>query len=111
MENGMIVFTNLAVQLPQLVVLLVGLVIALITWKRNPRPSLWALIGFSVFIILIIVGSLTSALPLTLSQRNNLSMQSIGTIVAVLTIIISLFHAVGWGFLIAAVFSARKKTA
>jgi len=111
MGNGMIVFTDLAVKLPQLIVLLVGLVIALATWKRNPRPSLWALIGFSLFIILMIASSLTSALPLTLHQRNNLSVQNIGLIVAVINIVISLLHALGWGFIIAAVFSSRNKTA
>ena len=105
-------FTSFLVQLPVVLVWLVGLILALIFWKRHPRVSLLTVIAILGLLILSFLGTyLNIALPVTLHSRNNLSFSQLTMTLAVVNIIISVFSAILWGLLVAAIFGWRKSAA
>jgi hypothetical protein len=101
----------LLIQLPVLLVWLVGLVLAIVYWKRHPRVSLLALIGLAGLFIANVLGSLVSLwLPLIVEQTGLPGgMQQYALINAIRTIAGSLISAVFWVLVIAAIFGGRRK--
>jgi hypothetical protein len=108
MQYGSAVLGILAVQIPYLVALIAGIVIASMTWKRNPTPSLLAVIGFATSLVLLIFSSLLATLPI-IGTRNGYSLVNIGLMIGVIAFVLSFFQAAAWGLTIAAIFSNRKK--
>ncbi len=97
------------IQLPVLIVWLVGGVLALVHWRRHPRVSLLALIALGVFFIQMLVGTYLSIwLPMTL-VRQGMSAAQMGLIMMARGVVQSLVSAVAWALLIAAVFGWRSK--
>jgi hypothetical protein len=111
MQYGVVILSNLALQIPTFLALIVGIIFALATWKRNPRPALFALIGFSLTFLLLVVGSMTTILPILLDSRYNLPISQIAIISTVLNVVLYLFHAGALGLIIAAIFTGRKPVA
>lgn len=98
---------NYLAQLPVFLALLAGIILALVRWRKHPRISLLALLGFGTLLLLSLVFTgLAAWLPGWLIQRG-LAAARLGRYIAVLNGLRSLLAAVGWVFLIAAVFSGR----
>jgi len=102
------ILTNLAIQLPVLIAMLVGIIIAIATWKRNPKSSLFALIAIVLFFILRVLGAVMNLLPYMLSRQLDLFPSQIGFFSTVSGVILNILDAGAWGLLLAAIFSGRK---
>jgi hypothetical protein len=110
MEKLVPALSILLVQLPVILVWLVGLVLSLIYWQRHPKVSRLALIALIGFLIIEVIGSYVSIwLPLTLHERG-LAASQIGIILFVRGIFSSLVSAILWGLLVAAIFGWRGNT-
>jgi hypothetical protein len=83
-------------QLPVYLVWLVGVILALVSWKKHPSVSLVTLIGFVILYLLTFVSLLITA--------------SHGMISGQLGIIFfeALIRACAWGLILAAIFGWRK---
>ena len=103
---------NLAYQLPVLIVLLVGLIIAITRWKKNPRVSLLTLLAIILVSGITIVGVFTnSVLPYILYNNSDLDYSTIGIIFSVITVLFNLLSAGSWILLLVALFGKKKTKA
>jgi hypothetical protein len=93
--------------LPIALTYLVGIVLALATWKRHPRPSLYALIGLLVMVVGLVAGMVFTLLQQRLYFA---SADVVNPRLVIYTIqfgfpcIRGLIGLVGWGFIFAAIF-------
>ncbi len=100
---------SLAYQFPVLIALLVGLVIAIVRWRKTPRTSLITLLAILLVIFVTLLGTFTnSALSLILYDIFYLDYATIGIVFSVLAIIFNLLTAISWALLFVAIFSKRK---
>lgn len=92
-------------QLPLYLAWLVGILLALLTWRKHPRISALALIGFAILFLASLAGAyVDSLLPLALHQRG-LTADSIGRALFQVNLVRSAFSAGGWALIIASIFS------
>lgn len=58
MDNDMLfqLFRFLGAQIPEMVVLFLGMVLAVAKWRQHPRPSLLAFLGFGTLLVVSIGG-------------------------------------------------------
>ncbi len=109
MQTLMPTLSALAVQLPIFLVWLIGLILAIVFWKKHPRVSLFATVGISgLFILTLVTTYLNLWLPLMLHERG-VSAAQIGVTLGVKGIVTSVFSAIFWGFIIGAILGWRKK--
>jgi|WetSurMetagenome_2_1015567.scaffolds.fasta_scaffold447987_2 hypothetical protein len=95
------------VDLPEFLVWLTGIILAVVFWQRHPKASLLTLIAMIGFMTTAVVSTYLSLwLPLTLQERGMPTTQ-IGLVFAVYGIIRSLVSAIWWGLLVAAIFGRR----
>lgn len=100
--------SNLLIQLPLLIVWIIGIIVALVRWSKHPRVSLVALIGLAVlFVIALVGGLLTPWLQMTL-MRNGMSGSRVGLLSGIVGIVLSLIRAGAWGLILVAIFSKRE---
>ena len=97
----------LAMQSPLLILYLVGIVIALFTWARHPRTSLFTIIALGALVVLTITSNLFYTLLPVYFMRNGNSTTQTGTILAVVGFVFNLLHTVAFGLLLAAIFGER----
>jgi len=104
----LMILTTLAIQLPVLIALLIGIILCLTSWKRYPKPSLLAFLGLLLLMILVVINVLTDYLPFFLQSTFDMKYSEMAPIQIGTGIILSILHAVGYILLIAALFSSRK---
>jgi hypothetical protein len=97
--------SNYVVQIPILLVWIVGLVIAVIRWERYPRASLFATVALVIFIGRLLVNPLSR----WWIQTSGANVTQIGARFAVLNVISSLVGALAWALLLAGFFAGRGK--
>jgi hypothetical protein len=98
------------IQLPVVLVWLVGVILSLFYWQRHPQVSLWTLIAIVVLFAESFVSTyLNIWLPIKLHSAGWTSSQ-LALIYPVMGGIESLIRAVAWGFLLAAIFRGRNKS-
>ena len=108
MEIVSAILINLATQLPILIAFIVGIIISIVTWKRNPKPSMLALIGFIILVGLTIIGSVSNFLSYFLSNSSGIRVSQIGWITTTVFTILTIIRSGAYALLIAAIFSKRK---
>ncbi len=101
----------LLVQLPLLIALSVGLLLAALRWSRHPQVSKWSVIGFGGMIFNVIVFGALSPVVVASLNRSGESATAIGATMAVIGIVGGLLAVIWWGCIIAAVFGSREKPA
>ena len=94
--NGLGLLAALLTQLPVYLVWLVGVILALVGWKKHPSVSLVALIGLVILFLLAMVTQLT-----TVRHGVNWGLAGIAFLEA-------LVRAGAWGLVLAAIFGWRK---
>jgi hypothetical protein len=100
---------NLAYQLPVLIVLLVGLVIAIARWRKSPRTSLLTLLAIFIVLFVTVLGVFTnSTLSFLLYQTLEMDFSTARIVFIVLSIALNLLTACGWVLLLMAIFSKKK---
>ena len=108
-------FWTLAEQAPSLIVLLVGIVFALVRWKRFPRVSLMVALGLGLLLLQVILFLFIYDLvpPLFLNDALSRGIEQYNTtrriVFLVLGFISNLVAALGFAILLAAVFVKRKQ--
>lgn len=96
-------------QAPVLIVWLVGLILALKNWSHYPKVSMFASVGFATLILeAFFFSGVTLMLPQFLSQ-NGSSTSNISFYFSALGIVRSLFSAISWSLIVAAIFTQRYK--
>jgi hypothetical protein len=104
-------FTNILTQLPVFLVWIVGIIFAIAYWKRAPRPATYTLIAIAIFIISAILAIMVNSNLLLGLHARGMPIGQVSFIIGGLNIFISLVRALGWGFILAAVFTARPRAA
>jgi len=94
--NGRGLLAAILTQLPVYLVWLVGVILALVGWKKHPSVSLVALIGFVILVLLALFTQIT-----TVRHGVNWSQAGIAFLEA-------LIRAGAWGLVLAAIFGWRK---
>lgn len=95
--------SNLAMHLPMMIVIVVGLVMALHSWRRNPKASMWAAIGFGI----MLVANLANVIFYATIPRWASNHSSIATIMTIASTGFSLIFALSMSFVVAAIFADR----
>jgi hypothetical protein len=98
-------------QVPVLLAYLLGIILALVMWRRYPRPALLTLMGVS---LLLLVSVVTPFLSMSLTFRragDGGGHERIGFLLSAISLGSSLLRAAGVGLLLAAVFIGRSRPA
>lgn len=96
-----------AIQVPLLLVWLVGIVLALLWWQRAPKVALVTCVACGLFLLDALIGTaIVVALPNMLSERGQSAVQ-IGTAFGLVGMVRSLLHAALWVAVLFAIFSGR----
>ncbi|MBN1249442.1 MAG: hypothetical protein JXC32_17405 [Anaerolineae bacterium] len=99
--------SNLLVQLPIIVLWIVGVVVALLRWSRHPRVSLLTLIGLLILLLQsLVTGLLVPWLQITLLGRG-MHGSRMGMLMGVVGVVASLIKTGAWGLILVAIFSGR----
>jgi hypothetical protein len=99
---------SLLIQLPLYITWLVGIVLALVWWKRHPRVSLLAVIGLTAMLILTVLTSIANLwLPFWIENFGTGRM-GISVIFLIMNILEGILMAGIWIVVLAAIFNGRK---
>ncbi len=99
---------NILPHLPLYLVWIAAIIVAIVSWRKNPRVSLFTVIGVAGILIINLVGTIVSvSMPITL-QRQGFSGMRISTTVTIWNIASSVLTAGCWGLIVAAIFGWRK---
>lgn len=110
-DNFPLLFTqmlqHLIVQLPLLLVNLVGVILILSRWKEGSSGSKWALLGVGLSLFLCFAVPVGQIVTQHLMVQNGVGAQNMGWAFTGLSIVWSAMRAVSYAFLLAAIYSGR----
>jgi hypothetical protein len=99
------VVSSLLSQLPMLIASGLGLALALIWWRKAPRASLWAALGFGLTLALCVLLPVAHQLVWrSLAEANSSAMAQVAL---ALSFVSSLLHAACYVLLLVAVYAGR----
>lgn len=101
--------TNLAVDIPLFIVWLVGIIIAIVRWKKSPRTSLFTILGLLIIAFVRVILSTFAAFFPMIAYNNGMLTDSIGTTFTIVNIIGILIETGGWVLLLLAIFGSKTK--
>jgi len=105
-----IYFYQLLLQVPVLLACVAGIIAALVFWQRYPRPAMLTLISMALLLITTLAQSFLSIyIGMQFRQSQYLSINQVGWLLAVNTIIWGVIRAATFFLLLAAVFKNRKE--
>ncbi len=105
------ILTVYAVQLPFYLVWLVGIILAIVFWKKHPKASLLATIGLAGILILNIISVYTTTFLSMDLYKQGMSTANIGLAMGIRTIVFNILGAGCWGLIITSIFVGRKQAA
>ena len=97
---------SLASQLPVLLVSLVGIMVALISWRRAPAASLWTFLAFGLVFLLCILIPVSQQTMLRMMKESSLDTRVTANIV--LGVVWSIVRATTYVLLLIGVYAGRK---
>lgn len=103
--------TQLSTTLPVMIAWLVGIIIAIVRWKKNPKTSLLTLIGLVILMGVHIILSVFNTSFYYLASINGMKGTTVRVIQIVVQIVLSLVASGGWVLLLVALFGKPKKKA
>ena len=98
---------GLLVSSPVYVVLIVGIVLAATRWSRHPRVSLLAISGIATLLFFDAVWMLLGPWLQMMVIRQGAMPARLGFIFGLVSFAASLVRALGWGLVLAALFTGR----
>jgi lipoprotein signal peptidase len=104
------VFSQLIPQIPVFLVMLAGIILAIVYWRRHPRASAYTLIALMIFLITGLIGTAINIYLPQMLVQGVANIQRAVTILSGLNLAIALVRVVGWGLIFAAIFTGRQKT-
>jgi hypothetical protein len=99
---------TLALDTPLYIAWLVGLILAIVYWKKMPKASLLTIIAIGILFLISIAGQVFSLNFPILAHKNGLSYEKIGVVMAAVGFINVLLTTACWGMLLAAIFGRRN---
>ena len=102
--------TSIAVQLPVLLMWLVGVVLAVVHWRRHPKVSLLFLIATLTLFVRLVAGTWVGIGLVRILRQGGMGITNAGLVQLGSRAFLSLMGAVAWGLLLAAVFGWRKQS-
>jgi hypothetical protein len=103
--------SQLPVQAPTLLAYVVGMVLALVFWRRCPRPAKFTFLAMMLLLITALVHSLLLSFFMQGREDLGWSHETLGLILLITGLIASLIRAAAFGLILAAVFMGRKTAA
>jgi len=100
--------TTLAFSTPLYIAWLVGLILAIVNWKKMPKASLLTVIAIGILFLISIAGQVFSLNFPIMAHKNDLSYEKIGLVMAAVGFINVLLNTACWGMLLAAIFGQRN---
>jgi hypothetical protein len=97
---------GIATQLPVLLVSLVGIMVALISWRRAPAASLWTFLAFCLAFLLCALIPVSQQAMLRMMKESSLDTRVTANIV--LGVVWSIVRAVTYVLLLVGVYAGRK---
>lgn len=107
-ETVPIVLGNMVTHFPMYIVWLIGIILAIATWKRNPKPSLFAVLAIALLFMLDLINIFVLTIPMRLTKQGY-AVTHISTMILIANLTLTILKAGSWGFLLAAIFSGRKR--
>ena len=110
LDSGLIpTLTFFLPRLPVFVAWIVGVIIAIVLWRRHPRVSLLTVIALALLFLEAAVGGFLSLwLNLQLGM-DRMAPSQVGILLALLDMLRGAIAVVAWGFLLAAIFGWRGR--
>ncbi len=102
-------FTQLLTTLPLMIAWLVGVILAIIGWKKHPRNSLLTVLALVVLGIIHILTVFFNNSFYYIASMNGMDYMLVRTIQIVVQVLFSLVNAGGWVMLLVALFGKPKK--
>jgi len=110
MDNFFIQFlTQLLGQAPVLLVYLVGMVLALVFWRRCPRPAMLTLIGMALLLVTTLVQSFLFIYLVWARDDFGWSQERLGWMLSANGLMGSVIRAAAFALVLTAVFMGRKE--
>lgn len=106
-DTGTAIVAQLALRSPLFVVWLVGIVLALVWWKRHPRVSAFVVASMLILAAQSFFGAWLTFLPVTLTRAGRTHVE-VGAIMTAYGIANTAVSAVGWALLLPAIFGWRR---
>jgi len=97
----------LAFNAPLYIAWLVGLILAIVNWKKMPRASLFTVIAFGLFLVNV-AGNVFWMNYSISEHEKGVSYATIGIVTAGINFISILLASAWWGLLLAAIFGRRS---
>lgn len=93
--------------LPLVIIWIVGIVIAITSWRKHPQISLYAVIGLGLLLLrgLFVTGA-NVWLPISMYERG-MAVGRIGVITTMVGVLSALVASVGWVLILLAIFRYR----
>ena len=109
---GGILISSLSVlltSLPLLITWIVGIIIAIVRWKKAPRRSLLALIALVIFMGMHILSAVFNSSFFLIASDNGMDYQAISSVSVIVNIVFGLVDVAGWVLVLLAIFGKPKK--
>ncbi len=103
--------TSLLTSLPLLITWIVGIIIAIVRWKKAPRRSLLALLALVIIMGVHIVSVVFNNSFYLLASINGMEYQLISTISVIVSIVFGLVDAISWVLVLLAIFGKPRESA
>lgn len=103
----MILFSQLVMSAPMLLVYVGGMVLAALWWRRAPRAAAFAMTGL-VLMLFVTIGS-TAVHAYFVTNRAAATSATFGMTLSVIGLASGILRAVGMGLVVAAVFAGRPR--
>jgi hypothetical protein len=100
--------TQLVVQLPLLLVYLVGLMLALVFWRRHPTPCVLVLISTAILLVASVAQTFLTQYLIHARNERGWEPQQLSWILSALAMAGSILRAIALSLLLSAVFLGRQ---
>lgn len=98
----------LIASLPLLIVWIVGIILAITHWRKQPRPSLFTLLAIIIFLIALVGGILFNNFGPPLMSQSGIPWSTYRIIFLFSNLLFNLFSAGAWVLLLLAIFKQKK---
>jgi hypothetical protein len=104
------VFGQFLTWLPLYLLWLLGIILALVRWRRHPTVSILAGLAFVILILNAMASTITIAwLPGYLQTGQNYSAEQVATILAGVLVCFNSISALAWALILVAIFAERNR--
>lgn len=110
-HSAVAAISQLLPQVPVLLVFALGLILAIVNWRRLPTPCLLVTVACALSMLLIACHPVVTFLIIQAREDRGWTSQQMTTAFTVVGAVSGLFHTVAIGALLAAVFLKRKTPA